>query len=118
MVDAGPLRLTVAEVIDETEDARSLVFEPPAGFAYRPGQFLTLRVPSERCGSVARCYALCSSPHTGERPAVTVKRTADGYASNWLRDHVRPGVQKLRPLVRNLRPAARATAAASPELRR
>ncbi|MFL6143680.1 MAG: 2Fe-2S iron-sulfur cluster-binding protein [Labedaea sp.] len=91
MAEPGPLRLTVAEVIEETEDARSLVFEPPAGFTYRPGQFLTLRVPSERCGSVARCYSLCSSPHTGERPAVTVKRTPDGYASNWLCDHVRPG---------------------------
>jgi 3-ketosteroid 9alpha-monooxygenase subunit B len=91
MAEPSPLRLTVAEVIEETADARSLVFEPPAGFAYRPGQFLTLRVPSERCGSVARCYSLCSSPHTGELPAVTVKRTAGGYASNWLCDHVRPG---------------------------
>jgi phospholipid/cholesterol/gamma-HCH transport system substrate-binding protein len=39
-------------------------------------------------------------------------------ATPLVRDHVRPGVQKLRPLVRNLRPAARATAEASPELTR
>ena len=35
-----------------------------------------------------------------------------------IRDHIRPGVQKLRPLVRNLRPATRSTAQATPELKR
>ncbi|EWC61497.1 Phenylacetate-CoA oxygenase/reductase, PaaK subunit [Actinokineospora spheciospongiae] len=81
--------LTVAEVIAETPDARSIVFD--AQLDYRPGQFLTLRVPSDECGSVARCYSLSSSPHTGDRPQVTVKRTADGYASNWVCDNVAPG---------------------------
>jgi 3-ketosteroid 9alpha-monooxygenase subunit B len=60
-------------------------------FAYQPGQFLTLRIPSDRDGSVARCYSLCSSPLTGEAPAVTVKQTAGGYASHWIADNVRPG---------------------------
>ncbi|MGE2734664.1 2Fe-2S iron-sulfur cluster-binding protein [Mycolicibacterium vaccae] len=87
--------LTVVEVIDEAPDARSLVFDVPAEhrdrFDYRPGQFLTLRVPSERTGSVARCYSLASSPHTGEAPKVTVKRTEGGYGSNWLCDNVAAG---------------------------
>jgi 3-ketosteroid 9alpha-monooxygenase subunit B len=74
----------VASVIEETPDARSFVLD--TDFAYQPGQFITVRV-----GSVARCYSLCSSPITGERPAITVKRTADGYASNWLCDNVRAG---------------------------
>ena len=39
-------------------------------------------------------------------------------ATPLVRDHIRPGVQKLRPLVRNLRPATEATAKASPELTR
>ena len=82
-------RLTVSEVIEETAEARSLVFEQV--FPYRPGQFITLRVPSDRTGSVARCYSLCSSPHTDARLTVTVKRTPGGYASNWLCDNVRPG---------------------------
>ncbi|SDD61271.1 3-ketosteroid 9alpha-monooxygenase subunit B [Actinokineospora iranica] len=82
-----PLR--VAEVIAETPDARSVVFE--GAFDYRPGQFLTVRVPSDRTGSVARCYSLSSSPHTGEPLQVTVKRTAGGYASNWVCDTVAPG---------------------------
>jgi 3-ketosteroid 9alpha-monooxygenase subunit B len=74
----------VASVIAETDDACSFVLDADLG--YQPGQFITVRV-----GSAARCYSLCSSPHTGERPAITVKRTADGYASNWLCDNVRAG---------------------------
>jgi 3-ketosteroid 9alpha-monooxygenase subunit B len=97
------LELQVAEVVEETADARSLVFTvpdgpndpviPPEKLRYAPGQFLTLRVPSDRTGSVARCYSLCSSPFTGDPMTVTVKRTADGYASNWLCDHAHAGMK-------------------------
>jgi 3-ketosteroid 9alpha-monooxygenase subunit B len=87
--------VTVAEVIPESADTHSLVLAVPDDqrdrFSYRPGQFLTLRVPSERTGSVARCYSLASSPHTDPAPMVTVKRTVDGYASNWLCDNISPG---------------------------
>ncbi len=88
-------RVPVADVVAETADSCSLVLDVPPGlasvFAYAPGQFVTVRVPSELTGSVARCYSLCSSPHADDRPAFTVKRTAGGYASNWLLDNVRPG---------------------------
>ncbi len=91
---SGAVTVTVAEVIAETADARSIVFDIPAEhapvFAYTPGQFLTLRVPSDRTGSVARCYSLSSAPHE-DRVQVTVKRTADGYGSNWLCDNLRAG---------------------------
>jgi 3-ketosteroid 9alpha-monooxygenase subunit B len=94
------LELQIAEVIDETADARSLVFTTPEDapdpgdkLRYAPGQFLTLRVPSERTGSVARCYSLCSAATLGEPLTVTVKRTTDGYASNWLCDHAHPGMR-------------------------
>lgn len=95
---AHVLELEIAKVIDETADARSLVFTATDGvpadkLRYAPGQFLTLRVPSDRTGSVARCYSLCSSPFTGEPLTVTVKRTADGYASNWLCDNAHPGMR-------------------------
>ena len=87
-------RLRIAEVVAETHDAHSIVFDlapnQKRAFAYTPGQFLTLRIPSER-GPVARCYSLASSPHTDDKPKVTVKRTADGYGSNWLCDHARAG---------------------------
>ena len=42
-------------------------------------------------GVAARCYSLSSSPHDGGPLTVTVKRTADGYASNWICDHLREG---------------------------
>jgi 3-ketosteroid 9alpha-monooxygenase subunit B len=94
------LELQVAEVIAETADARSLVFTIPDDveiaadrLRYAPGQFLTLRIPSDRTGSVARCYSLCSSPHSDEPLTVTVKRTVDGYASNWLCEHAHPGMR-------------------------
>jgi 3-ketosteroid 9alpha-monooxygenase subunit B len=83
------LQVRVAEVVQETGDACSLVLD--AGFDYRPGQFVTVRIPSDLCGSVARCYSLCSSPLAGERLAITVKRTSGGYASNWILDHVVAG---------------------------
>jgi 3-ketosteroid 9alpha-monooxygenase subunit B len=88
-------RVPVAEVVRETDEACSLVLDVPASlvseFSYRPGQFVTVRVPSDLCGSVARCYSLSSSPVLGERPAITVKRTGGGYASNWICDRVRAG---------------------------
>lgn len=94
------LELEIADVIDETADARSLVFKVPEGsgvaaerLRYAPGQFLTLRVPSDLTGSVARCYSLSSSPYTDDRLIVTVKRTRDGYASNWLCDNAIPGMR-------------------------
>ncbi|GLY69808.1 ferredoxin--NADP reductase [Amycolatopsis taiwanensis] len=84
--------LTVAEVIAETADACSLVFDIPPehaeAFRYRPGQFLTLRA-----GSVARCYSLSSAPDEGSRLKITVKRTGAGSGSNWLCDNVRPGTK-------------------------
>jgi 3-ketosteroid 9alpha-monooxygenase subunit B len=83
------MQVRVAEVVRETGDACSLVLD--AGFDYRPGQFVTVRIPSDLYGSVARCYSLCSSPLAGERPAITVKRTEGGYASNWIFDHVVAG---------------------------
>jgi 3-ketosteroid 9alpha-monooxygenase subunit B len=86
-------RVRVAEVVVETDDARSIVFDAAVDFAYRPGQFLTLRIPSDRTGSVARCYSLSSSPHTDGRLQVTVKRTADGYGSNWICDEVSAGTE-------------------------
>ena len=89
--------LTIAEVIEETADAKSIVFDIPADgeddFRYTPGQFLTLRIPSEKTGSVARCYSLSSSPTEDAQLKVTVKRTIDGYGSNWLCDNAEAGMR-------------------------
>jgi 3-ketosteroid 9alpha-monooxygenase subunit B len=87
--DHAPRELTVKEIVRETDDAHSVVFDGPP-MPYRPGQFLTLRIPSDR-ELTARCYSLSSSPHVDDLMKVTVKRTVDGYGSNWVCDNVRPG---------------------------
>ncbi|NNH72772.1 ferredoxin--NADP reductase [Nocardia uniformis] len=85
----------VRDVVAETGDAVTVSFDIPEDlaprFRYQPGQFLTVRVPSDRTGSVARCYSLSSSPHCEDRLAVTVKRTAGGYGSNWICDNLESG---------------------------
>lgn len=95
MAGAESFELKVLDVVEETADARSISFDVPADleetFAYKPGQFLTVAVPSEQTGIAARCYSLCSSPVGDQPPTITVKRTVDGYASNWLVEHLAPG---------------------------
>ncbi|RHW23659.1 hypothetical protein D0Z08_28510 [Nocardioides immobilis] len=62
-------------------------------------QFLTVRVPSEHGGTVARSYSFSSAPGVDSAPRITVKRIAGGYASNWLCDNLVPGarLQSLAP---------------------
>lgn len=103
MTPPRALTVRVVKVIRETADAHSLVLEPVDGdeekFRYRPGQFLTIRIPSARDGAAARCYSLSSSPLRDEHLKVTVKRTAHGYVSNWICDNVTEGdvLEVLRP---------------------
>ncbi|MFI9045898.1 2Fe-2S iron-sulfur cluster-binding protein [Streptomyces sp. NPDC053427] len=94
MAEPRTHRLVIAEVIEETADARSLVFESAPQLRYRPGQFLTFNLPGANGEAVtARCYSLASSPHTGEPMKVTVKRVPGGHGSNWLCDHAAPGTE-------------------------
>lgn len=88
-------RLKVLDVVEETADARSIVLEvPPAlaeTFRYKPGQHLQLHVP---CGerTLPRCYSLSGSPAiAGDPLRVTVKRVADGRASQWLCSALKAG---------------------------
>jgi 3-ketosteroid 9alpha-monooxygenase subunit B len=95
-VTTQSFELEVVDVVQETIDAHSITFRVPPGaeadFTYKPGQFLTVAVPSDQTGIAARCYSLCSSPSDESGTlTVTVKRTVGGYASNWLCDNVREG---------------------------
>lgn len=86
--------LTVADVIDETADARSFVLHvPPAlekRFTYAAGQFCTFRATIDD-EPVVRCYSMSSSPETGDPFTVTVKRVPGGKLSNWMNDSLAPG---------------------------
>ena len=73
--------LKVQAVIEETHDAKSVVFELPpelaATFKYRPGQFLTLRLPVLG-RHLPRCYSMSSASTLDATLRVTVKRVAGG----------------------------------------
>jgi len=86
--------LTVADVVDETADARSIRFAVPEElhetFKFRPGQHLTLK--AEIAGEeIRRNYSLCVAPQDGQ-VMVTVKRIAGGAFSNWANDNLQPGM--------------------------
>lgn len=86
-------RLRVAEVVEETHDSMSIVFaaaDQPQAFTYKPGQFLTLRIPGQG-QSIARCYSLASAPSVDAALKVTIKRVRNGQASNWMCDNLRAG---------------------------
>lgn len=93
---AGPryFDLTVKEVIQETHDTISVVFEQPAAkpVQYKSGQFLTLIAPVNG-KEIRRAYSLCSSPFVDRDLAVTVKRVDGGVLSNWLAENLKAGQQ-------------------------
>ncbi|MEA3010671.1 MAG: ring,2-phenylacetyl-CoA epoxidase subunit PaaE [Sphingomonadales bacterium] len=85
--------LAIAEIVEETADARSIRFELPPelreAFRFRPGQHLTLK--AEINGQdVRRNYSLCVAPEDDELK-VTVKRIAGGLFSNWANDNLKVG---------------------------
>ncbi len=90
----GYHRIGVKDIVDETDDTRSLVLDVPSdlqeAFRYRPGQFCTFRV---HVGGEdhARCYSMSSAPETDDDLVVTVKRVPGGVVSNWLNDLVSVG---------------------------
>jgi ring-1,2-phenylacetyl-CoA epoxidase subunit PaaE len=87
--------LEVASVKQETSDAISISFKIPAElqeeYHYKQGQYLTLQAIIGDL-DVRRAYSLCSSPVTGEMPAVTCKRVDGGKMSNYLANEIKPGM--------------------------
>ncbi|RST32303.1 2Fe-2S iron-sulfur cluster binding domain-containing protein [Sphingomonas ginkgonis] len=85
--------LTVAEIVEETDEARSIRFAVPPElvdtFNFRAGQHLTLRtlIGGEE---VRRNYSLCVAPFDRELK-VTVKQIAGGAFSNWVAASLRAG---------------------------
>jgi ring-1,2-phenylacetyl-CoA epoxidase subunit PaaE len=86
-------RLTIAEVLQETADAISVVFDVPEGdntfLDFKPGQHLTLR--AEIAGEdVRRNYSLCVAPHE-KLAKVAIKRIQGGVFSNWAAENLKSG---------------------------
>ena len=92
--DSRFFNLTIKEIIKETEDAVSLVFEQPQSgdLNYKPGQFITIVLTIDG-KKIRRAYSLCSSSFLNENPAVTIKRVEGGIMSNYINDKLIVGNQ-------------------------
>jgi ring-1,2-phenylacetyl-CoA epoxidase subunit PaaE len=81
--------LRVAGVERLCDDAVAVTFEVPeplrSAFAFRPGQYLTLRTVRDGVEE-RRSYSICAP--AGAAPRVGVRRVTDGLFSEWL---VHPG---------------------------
>ncbi len=85
--------LRCVQVRQETHDVKTFVLaaDGPRQFRYLPGQFITLEL--EIAGRrVNRCYTLSSTPTRPDQVSITVKRVPGGEVSNWLHDHLVPGM--------------------------
>ncbi|MDN5215918.1 ferredoxin--NADP reductase [Fulvivirgaceae bacterium BMA12] len=99
-VNSHYYNLKVKEIVQETQDAISLVFEmPEPKMQYKSGQFLTLICEIEN-KEVRRSYSFSSAPEVDEDIAVTIKRVKGGLMSNYLPDHVKVGdtVRVMEPM--------------------
>jgi len=90
--------LTVKDIVPETKDSISLLFEQPSArkLEYKSGQFLTL-ITTLQGKEVRRAYSLCSSPFLDDHLAVMIKRVENGLMSNWVPDQLKKG-DKIRVL--------------------
>jgi ring-1,2-phenylacetyl-CoA epoxidase subunit PaaE len=86
-------RLTVTEIVPETNEANSIRFVIPPelreAFAFKAGQHLTLRATIDG-EEVRRNYSLCTAPAETDW-MVTVKRIGGGIFSNWIGDQLKAG---------------------------
>lgn len=84
--------LKIKEIERHNPDTVTIHFWHPFNeiIAYKPGQFLTVFIPSGD-KKVRRSYSLSSSSFTDISPAITVKRIHDGIASAYLIDQVKVG---------------------------
>jgi ring-1,2-phenylacetyl-CoA epoxidase subunit PaaE len=83
--------LKVKEIIRETADAITIVFNKPGtNVSYKSGQFLTfiIEVAGEK---LRRSYSLSSSPYSDEHWAVSVKKVKGGKVSSYLVDQLKVG---------------------------
>lgn len=85
--------LKVASVARNTRDAVVVTFELPQTlqdqFAFRPGQYLTLRTELDGA-ELRRSYSICSAPGDG-RLRVAIKKVDEGAFSSWANHQLHAG---------------------------
>ena len=84
--------LSISGIIQETALCRTITFAIPEelreGFAYQPGQYLTLSKPGD--ADVRRCYSICSLPGD-EGLQIGVKKVENGLMSTYLVEEAKVG---------------------------
>lgn len=85
--------LKVSELVRETPDAVTLIFDLPEdhkeAFQYTHGQYLTIKI-TVNGAEERRSYSMCSSP-VDDHIAVTVKKVEGGKVSTFLHEKVKAG---------------------------
>jgi ferredoxin-NADP reductase len=79
----------VADAVDETARARTLVLDVPDWTGHVAGQHLDVRLTAEDGYRAERSYSIASAP--GEPVAITVERLDDGEVSPYLTEELRGG---------------------------
>ena len=82
--------LIIANIVYETDDVKSFVFEHHAAVTYSAGQYLTF-IFNVNGIELRRSYSISSSPLTGEPLRITFKRITNGAVSRLLFDQYRVG---------------------------
>lgn len=92
--------LIIKEIISETADAYSIVFNKPAEpFVYKAGQFITL-ILKINGQEVRRSYSLSSAPDIDGNPSICIKVIDKGVVSNYLKNSAKAGdsIQAIEPM--------------------
>jgi ferredoxin-NADP reductase len=83
---------TVAELVQETPRATSIVLELPGWHGHRAGQHVDVRLTAEDGHQAQRSYSIASAPEDGY-VVLTVERVPDGEVSPHLAGELRTGDQ-------------------------
>jgi len=99
------LNLKIIQIIEETTEAKSFVFENVGGekINYLPGQFLTF-IFNTNGREIRRSYSISSTPEIDEHIKITVKKIENGEISRFFNNDVKVGDQ-----ISSLPPAGRFT---------
>jgi ferredoxin-NADP reductase len=89
----APIRwrtVTVREIVEETEQARTIVLDVPDWPGHFAGQHVDVRLTAEDGYQAQRSYSIASAPEDA-RLALTVERLDDGEVSPYLAGELRAG---------------------------
>ena len=81
---------TVRDVVVETPEARTIVFDVPGWPGHAAGQHVDVRLTADDGYVAERSYSIASAPDDA-RLALTVERIDDGEVSPYLTEELRPG---------------------------